>query len=113
MQSVFARWDIPKDLVSNSGSEFKSALFDDFKANIGVRISKHILKQKIPKLSSHAAVKGRDAQTKQSYREFSDSRKRNRQLPNLQPGDWERTNMDSEKQLTTATRVASKDECLR
>ena len=30
------------------------------------------------------------------------------QLPNLQPGD-----LDSEKQLTTATRVASKDECLR
>ena len=60
-----------------SGSEFKSALFDDFKAKIGVRISKHILKQKIPKLPklpSEAAVKGRDAQTKQSYREFSDSR---------------------------------------
>ena len=57
-----------------SGSEFKSALFDDFKAKIGVRISKHILKQKIPKLPSEAAVKGRDTQTKQSYREFSDSR---------------------------------------
>ena len=66
-RSVFARWGIPEELVSNNGTQFKSAMFDEFKAEhttssphhhqangsaeSGVRISKRILEQENPFLA--------------------------------------------------------------
>ena len=71
LKSVFARWGVPEELLSNNGTQCKSALFDEFKVKYGfqhttssphqhqangaaestVRISKHILKQEDPFLA--------------------------------------------------------------
>ena len=70
LKSVFARWTV-QEIVSNNGTQFKSALFDEFKVKYGfqnttsiphhqqangaaesaVRVSKHILKQEDPFLA--------------------------------------------------------------
>lgn len=53
--------------MSDRGTQFKSALFDDFKVKTGARISKRILQVKqIPKLPNHAAVKGKRSVLKPS-----------------------------------------------
>ena len=71
LKSVFAPWGIPDELVSDSGTQFKSAMFDEFKAEYGfkrstssphhpqangsaesgVRMSKRILEQEDPFLA--------------------------------------------------------------
>ena len=71
LKSVFARWGVPEKLVGDSGTQFKSSLFNEFKVKYGfkhitssphhhqangaaesaVRISKRILKQEDPFLA--------------------------------------------------------------
>ena len=174
LKSVFVRWGIPEQLVSDNGTQFKSAWFEDFTAKYGfrhttssphhhqangaaesgVRISKRILKQEDPflalmayratsipatgktpsevimgrqirttlpsitkvlepKLTCHAAVKKADAETKKSYKESFDRRNGTRELPQLQPGDWVRTKLDTEKQWSTEAKVVNKDQSPR
>ena len=66
-----------------------------------------------PKLPCHAAVKKADAETKKSYKESFDRRNGTRELPPLQPGDWVRTKLDTEKQRTTEAKVVDKDQSPR
>ena len=54
-----------------------------------------------PKLRNHAAVKRADIKAKRGYNESLDKRNGARELPKLQPGDWIRAKLDSEKQWTT------------
>ena len=71
LKPVFARWGIPKELISDNGTRFKSLQFDEFKTKYGfkhttssphhtqansavesgVRIAKQILKQEDPFLA--------------------------------------------------------------
>ena len=174
LKSVFARWGIPEELVSDNGTQLKSAWFEDFTAKYGfrhttssphhhqangpaesgVRISKQILKQEDPflvlmayratpipatgktpselimgrqirttlpsmtkvlepKLPCHAGVNKADAETKKSYKESFDRRNGTRELPQLQPGDWVRTKLNTDKQWTTEAKVVDKDQSPR
>ena len=54
-----------------------------------------------PKLPDHAAVKKADVKAKKRYKESFDRGNGTRELPALQPGDWVRVKLDSEKQCTT------------
>ena len=71
LKLIYARWGIPEELVSDNGTQFKSAMFDELKAEYGfkhttssphhhqangsaesgVRISKRILEQEDPFLT--------------------------------------------------------------
>ena len=37
LQSAFARWGIPDELVSDIGTQFKTPIFDEFKAEYGLK----------------------------------------------------------------------------
>lgn len=63
-----------------------------------------------PKLPTPAAVKKADAKAKRGYKESFDRRNDMRELPQLQPGDWVRAKLDTEKQWTTEVKVISKDQ---
>ena len=66
-----------------------------------------------PKLPDHAAVKKADVKAKKIYKESFDRRNGTRELPALQPGDWVRVKLDSEKQCTTESKVISTDKSPR
>ena len=63
-----------------------------------------------PKLSNHTAIKRADIKAKRDYKESFDKRNGSRELPKLQPGDWVRTRLDSEKQWTTEAKVVREDQ---
>ena len=56
-----------------------------------------ITKVLAPKIPGHAAAKKADAETKRVYKESFDRRNGTRELPQLQPGDWVRAKLDTEK----------------
>ena len=66
-----------------------------------------------PKLPDHAAVKKADVKAKKRYKESFDRGNGTRELPALQPGDWVRVKLDSEKQCTTESKVISTDQSPR
>ena len=65
-----------------------------------------------PKFPDHAAVKKADVKAKRGYKESFD-RWNGKELPPLPPGDWVWVKLDSEKQLTTESKVISTDQSPR
>ena len=66
-----------------------------------------------PKLPDHAAVKKANFKAKRGYKESFDRGNGTRELRPLQPGDWVRVKLDSEKQWTTEFKVISTDKSPR
>ena len=66
-----------------------------------------------PKLPDHAAFKKTGVKAKKRYKESFDRGNGTRELPPLQPGDWVRVKIESEKQWTTESKVISTDQSPR
>ncbi|XP_041355390.1 uncharacterized protein LOC121373013 [Gigantopelta aegis] len=109
MQSVFARFGIPKEVVSDNGPQFSSKDFKDFSESYG--FSHTTTSPRFPQANGEAEravqtakpetdpvqVQESDKAAKNAYRYHYDKRHSARPLPELKPGDKVKVKLDIQK----------------